>query len=217
MNSHDTRDRLLDAAEHLFARHGIDATSLRAITSEAGTNLAAVNYHFGSKEALVDAVIGRRLSPINRERLRLLDEAEAAAGGGPPELDAIVEAFVEPALRLARDPAHGGTDFVRLMAQVHSGPDEQKQRLMAQFDETLDRFGAALSRALPHLGTPDLFWRFAFLIGSMVFSLGHGDLLKARSGGACDPSDVKRTLSHLVAFVSAGLRAPAVDQAGGKP
>ncbi len=215
MNSHDTRDRLLDAAEHLFARHGIDATSLRAITTEAGTNLAAVNYHFGSKEALVDAVIDRRLGPINRERLRLLDEAEAAAGDSPPSLEAIVEAFAEPALRLVHGPAHGGTDFVRLMAQVHGGPDEQKRRLMEQFGETLERFGAALSRALPDLGASDLTWRFTFLIGSMVFALGHGDLLKAQSGGACDPADVKGTLRHLVTFVSAGLRAPTVDRAGG--
>ena len=211
MNSPQTRHRLLDAAERLFAQHGIDATSLRAITAEAGTNLASVHYHFGSKEALVDAVIARRLGPINRERLRLLDKAEAAAGEGPAELDAIVEAFVEPALRLVRDPDHGGTDFVRLMAQVHGGPDEQKQRLMNQFGEILDRFGAALGRALPHLGASDLCWRFFFLIGSMLVALGHGDILQSHSGGACDPSDVKGTLRHLVAFVSAGLRAPAVE------
>ena len=78
-----TKDRILDSAERLFARDGFEATSLRAITAEANVNLAAVNYHFQSKEALVQAVIGRRMGPVNAQRIALLDACEAEAGDAP--------------------------------------------------------------------------------------------------------------------------------------
>src|SRR5579871_5345079 len=97
-----TKDRILDTAERLFARDGFEATSLRAITAEAGVNLAAVNYHFQSKEALVRAVIGRRMGPVNEKRLAMLDACETAAGDGPLPLEGVLEAFVRPVLEIAR-------------------------------------------------------------------------------------------------------------------
>ena len=122
MNQTDTHNRLLDAAEHLFAEHGIAATSLRAITSEAPANLASIHYHFGSREALVEAVFARRLEPLNRERCRLLDLEEAAADG-PPPVEAIVNAFVAPAMRLAYDPDGGGEHFMCLMGRLYRNPE----------------------------------------------------------------------------------------------
>src|SRR5205807_225879 len=97
----DTKQRILDSAERLFAEHGFEGTSLRAIIADAKVNLAAIHYHYHSKEALLDAVILRRLAPVNRERLELLDACEQA---GPPSLEAVLEAFLAPAFRLGRDP-----------------------------------------------------------------------------------------------------------------
>src|SRR5579859_4078456 len=91
-----TKDRILDAAERLFAHKGIEATSLRTITAEAGVNLAAVNYHFQSKEALMHAVIARRLDPINQRRLAMLDAYEAEAAGAPVPLNQLLEAMLRP-------------------------------------------------------------------------------------------------------------------------
>jgi len=207
----DTRERLLNAAEHLFAEQGVGNTSLRAVTAEAGANLASVHYHFGSKEALIRAVIARRLEPVNAERLQLLSQVE---GDGTPELDRILEAFVAPALKLIHDPAHGGRCFMCLMAQLHAETGDLKAIAMAQLDTVITRFSAALQRALPGVPTATVLWRFAFTIGSMVFIMGHADTLKDKSRGLCDPSDVDTTLRQIVAYASAGLRAHVAGDSG---
>ena len=104
MNTSDTRNRLLDAAQRLFVENGIGTSSLRAITTKAGANLASVNYHFGSKEALIHAVFARSLEPLNQERLANLDRVEAEAGDSPPELEAVLESFLGPTFRMMEDP-----------------------------------------------------------------------------------------------------------------
>ncbi len=208
MNPPDTHNRLLDAAEHLFAEHGIRGTSLRAITSVAPANLAAVHYHFGSKESLVEAVFARRLEPLNRERCRLLDAVEAAANG-PPSVEAAVNAFVAPAMRLAHDPAGGGENFMCLMGRLYSEPGDLAFKITEQFAEVFQRFTSALARALPHLSQTDLFWRFFFMVGSLSMPLMGRHVIPRRTGGICDPSDIEANIRRLVAFLASGLRAPA--------
>src|SRR5208282_530434 len=115
-----TKDRILDTAERLFSEQGYAATSLRGIIAAAGVNLAAVHYHFHSKEALLEAVILRRALPANQERLALLDRCEEEAGDGPPALEEIIEAFVAPTFRMALDPAAGGMVFMRLLGRLHA-------------------------------------------------------------------------------------------------
>ena len=99
----DTRSRILDAAERLFMEHGFDGTSMRMITSQAGVNLAAVNYHFGTKELLIQEVFRRRLTHLNQSRLVALDQLEAEAAGAPIKPSRIVDAFFGTALRMAAD------------------------------------------------------------------------------------------------------------------
>ena len=113
-----TKDRILDAAESLFMEHGFEATSLRAITAAAGANLASVNYHFGSKEVLFQAVLTRRLDPMNQERLDLLTRLEREAEPDALPCDRILSAMFTPALKLARDPARGGKNFLRLLGRA---------------------------------------------------------------------------------------------------
>lgn len=100
----DTKTRILDTAEKLFGQNGFEATSLRDITAEAKVNLAAINYHFQSKDSLIDAVIQRRIEPVNRRRLEMLD-----AAGPHPSVEQIVESFVVPLLE-ARHHHHGALD-----------------------------------------------------------------------------------------------------------
>lgn len=203
----NTPERLLDAAEHLYAEQGVDATSLRAITAEAGANLAAVHYHFGSKEALTDAVFSRRLEPLNRERLRLLDDLELRSADQAPPLEAIVEAFILPPLRMSRDAKLG--KFVRLMGRMYSEPRVTFQRLVLRhLKEVVQRFLAALGRALPHLPPAELLWRFYFSVGSMIHTVADPAKLEHLSGGLCDPNDVDGNARRLTAFLVAGLSAP---------
>lgn len=207
----DTKTALLEAAERLFADRGIQAASLRAITLEAGANLASVNYHFGSKRGLVRAVFARRLGPLNQERLALL----AACGGrrGEDAVRCIVEAFVAPPLRMIYSDA-GGPEFARLVARSFSEPDaEVRDLILEQFRPVIDRFGAALRAALPELPAAEIAWRFLFMVGAMAYTAGQGDLLERFGHGSGPPADPEQVIERLVAFLAAGMQAP-MDRAG---
>jgi len=202
-----TKDRLLDAAEELFSDRGIDATSLRAVTSAAGANLASVNYHFESKDGLVRSVFLRRLEPLNNERLELLDALEVAAAGSPIELEAILDAWVMPALRMGQSPE--GKRFKRLLGRIYSEPGDSLQTLLRElFGEILQRFSAAIGRTLPELSSEELMWRVHFMLGAMIHTVADQPSIRAFSGGLCDPSDIEGVRRRLIDFVSAGLRSP---------
>lgn len=202
-----TRERLLDAAERLYSEQGIDATSLRAITAAADANLAAVHYHFGSKQALTEAVFGRRIVPLNEQRISRLDELER--GGEPVALSDIIEAFILPAFTVGRDPVHGGERFVRLMGRIYTEPGgELNDLLVQQFGSVMRRFTRALERALPHLSREEVLWRFHFMVGTMIHTVADPVKIGRLSGGLCDPEDVEGVTRRMVAFLAGGLRAP---------
>lgn len=202
-----TKDRILDAAERLFARDGFEATSLRAITAEANVNLAAVNYHFQSKDALVRAVIGRRMGPVNEKRLALLDACEAAAGDGPLPLEPVLDAFIRPVLEIACSHAK---DFGPLMGRLYTEPGEFIRYVFKEHLEYVgSRFVAAFRRALPALPQDELMWRMHFAIGVMTHTVGAARLLESLSGGRCDLSDVEGSLKRMKSFIAAGFTAPA--------
>ncbi len=213
----DTKAKILDAAEQLFAEHGFSATSLRQITTKAQVNLAAVNYHFGSKEALVEAVIARRMEPISMERLRHLDRLEAEAGEGGPALEQVVEAFIGSPLRMANAARDGGSNFMRLLGRVMSDPGEFAKQIFAErLRETVERFSAALSRLLPGLSEGDILWRLLFMAGTMVHTMSISGHLHKLTEGRCDTSDVEAIIKRLVPFLAAGLEASTpMDGTGG--
>jgi len=201
-----TKDRILDTAERLFARDGFEATSLRSITAEAQVNLAAVNYHFQSKDALVQAVIGRRMGPLNAQRLALLDAYEAEAGDAPVPLDQIMDAFLRPIVELVGSHAH---QFVPLIGRLYTEPGDFVARLYEQqFEHMRQRFFPVLGRALPDLPRGELAWRIHFAIGAMAHTMAASKILELMSGGEADISDVQGTLARLKGFIIAGLTAP---------
>jgi AcrR family transcriptional regulator len=202
-----TKDRILDTAERLFSEQGYAATSLRSIIAGAGVNLAAVHYHFHSKEALLEAVILRRSVPANEERLALLDRCEREAGNQPLPIEKVIEAFIAPTFRMARDPANGGMVFMRLLGRLHAEGDFLSGILISRFHEVLERFSIAMSRALPGLPPGELFWRLNFAIGAMAQALRGGtkDLGVITDLSVASNSDM--ALEQLVTFLSAGFRA----------
>jgi AcrR family transcriptional regulator len=206
----NTRDRILTAAEQLFMQHGFEATSMRMITAKAEVNLAAVNYHFGSKERLVEAVFERRLKVLNAERLRLLDALEEAAQGKPLLPAAIIEAFFGVALRMSQDKTHGGRTFIRLLGRAYTEPARFiRDFLAAQYAEVLARFKKALVRSLPHMPTDELIWRMHFMFGTMSYTIAGTDALQLIA--SCEPAqaeDVDAILRRVIPFLVAGLTAP---------
>ncbi len=203
----DTKQRILDAAERLFAERGFDVTSLRAITAAAGVNLAAVNYHFRSKDELIRAVLARNMAPLNARRLELLAASEARAQGRPVPVEEIVRALIGPMLELQRLPGHANLPM--LVGRMYTDPSPRiRQLFVDELGETARRFRAALGRSLPDLPPTDLYWRIGFIIGSTAITMAASWIIQMMSRGLCDPSDVQGTLDRLVAFVVAGLESP---------
>ena len=202
----DTRTRILDAAESLFVRHGLDATTLRMITAEAQANLAAVNYHFGSKEALIEAVFRRRLSWLNEQRIAVLDALEAEAGGAPLKPRQIVESYFGVTIRMAAS-SPGGKTFMRLLGRTYTEPSEFVRNFLAEeHAELIARYKAAFFKALPDVPQEEFLWRFHFMMGALAYAVSGADALRIL--GPIDDSDPEALYARLMSFLIGGLRAP---------
>lgn len=209
-----SRTRIMDVAEQLFREHGFEATSMRAITAAAGVNLAAANYHFGSKEALFEAVLRRRLDPMNQRRVELLAELEKRWEPAPVPCDRILSALLLPALELSRDPERGGANFLRLLGRAYADPAPFiRQFLSEQYATMIRRFKAAFGRALPELPKRELSWRLHFMMGALSYTLAGTDTLKliAEITGNEAAHDDELLLRRLAPFLLAGLTAPLAE------
>jgi AcrR family transcriptional regulator len=205
-----TKARLLDVAERLFADHGIDGTSLREITKEAKTNLAAVNYHFSSKDGLIAAVFARRLEPLSAEQSALLDAIEQRAGEQPARLEDVLRAIIQPAV-IGKSSLHEGQEpFHRLMGRVFAEPGSQLQLLVkTQFEKVSQRFDRLLRRSLPQLSAEEVFWRRQFLIGALHHVLLISDKPDSYAALGLHPSfEPRGMVEQLVDFAAAGFRVP---------
>ncbi len=199
----DTKDRIVSAAERLFAERGFAGTSLRTVTTKAGVNLAAIHYHFGTKDALLRAVFERRIGPLNAQRLERLDRLEAE---GSPTLEAVLEAFLSPIMTLKRDLEGEGLVWSRFIGRVYSEPIEVVETMIReQFEVVGQRFVTAFGRCQPDLSELEVVERLQFIIGVMSHSLidlNRIGLPAAQQGAGPE------TLQHMIAFLAAGFRAP---------
>ncbi len=195
-----TKDKILDTAERLFSEQGYDAVSLRHIIAEAGVNLAAVHYHFGSKQELLDAIVHRKVAPVNRDRLALLDRVEAEAGPSGPSLEKVLDAFLLP----VAEKADQFPQFVHLMGRIHAEgllPDI----LQRHFETVISRFTSALRLALPGVTEEEFGWRIHFLMASMAAAMTGSPLYQLPGM----PTAFQKRMAFLRAYICGGLRAPA--------
>lgn len=209
LSAGETRTRILDAALALFVAHGFEATSMRMITGAAGVNLAAVNYHFGSKDVLVQEVLRRHLHPLNEKRMSALDAAEQAAGGQPVRASMIMEAFFDGSLELAA-AGREGRDFMRLLGRTFTEPSPQVRAfLSAEYSAVISRYKQALQRALPGVPLEEIVWRLHFMLGAMSHAVSGIDSLQVLTGVQIDePDAMQRMAPRLMSFLLGGLRAP---------
>jgi len=194
----DTKQKILDAAAELFAEDGFAATSLRHIISKAGVNLAAIHYHFGTKQDLLDRIILQKISPLNDRRMELLDQFEAEAAPEQPSVEKIMEAFLAPAILMAP-----GSGFVKIMARFHSEKTGM-DAILRNFQPLLTRYTVALHRALPEMPEAEIAWKVHFMLGSMSLTLLMTPWLSEQAASEPAEAIVKR----LVTFVTAGFLAP---------
>lgn len=204
MVAEDTRERILDAAEHLFAERGFDGTSIRDVTADAGVNLAAVHYHFGSKEDLLRAVLERVVLPANALRLEMM---QAAYSGPEDERVAdLLRAFILPELRLARDLGDRGQCITRLIGRMFSEPNEVVHQLAADlFSEVGGCFIEGLHQALPDLSDEEVAFRMQCVVG--VFTFFMADTVPS-PWKLIDLNDPEGATERLVSFLEPALSAP---------
>jgi AcrR family transcriptional regulator len=197
-----TKDRILGAAEELFAQFGFAGTSLRQVTSRADVNIAAVNYHFGSKENLVNEVFRRRMDQMSAQRLSAL---KAAVEERPGDLEAILAAFVEPALALAQD-RHGGGAFVRVVARAYAEKNDALRKFLSDhYGHVLREFAKAIADCMPGLTKEELYWRLDFLAGSLTYAMADFGLIK-RPSGVSESAHRQRAAKELIRFAAAGFK-----------
>jgi AcrR family transcriptional regulator len=195
----DTKERILDAAEKLFGMNGFEATSLRDITSAADVNLAAINYHFQTKDSLIDAIVSRRIEPVNKKRFELLE-----AAGPNPTVEQILTAFMAPVMQVKVDAV------VPLIGRILSNPELFVERVFHKhLAPVSQRFVEALSKALPELPPSELLWRLHFSVGVLTHTMLWGRIFPKITNGVCDISDRAALVDRTVRFVAAGFRASA--------
>lgn len=209
-----TADRLLDAAERLVAERGVEGVSLRAVNAAAGTNVAAVHYHFGSKDALLEAVMRRRMDRLATLRLAML----RALGEHPsPPVRAVVEALVAPLAELSEDAAGPGRAYVRFLAALRAAGPQYRTLMARAFAPQFAPFDEALARALPHLPTPLRHFRLRIAGDAVVTTLAApeeaGSTLRG-DGAAFEHAEI---VAALIDGVTGLLAAPVSDRPRGAP
>lgn len=159
----NTKESILDVAERLFAKNGFAGTSIRAIVEEAEVNIAAINYHFKSKEGLFMAVIQRRFSEIENKRFSKLNK-HLLETNNSPSVEGITRAFLEP-LKHAFETKN---QVPKMLVRVFCESDELKELINPIFDETRKRFLSAMNKAYKNTAEAEIQWRFQYMISAMV-------------------------------------------------
>ena len=203
-----TKNKILDAAEILFADKGFNGTSLREITSKAEVNLAAVNYHFGSKKELIKSVMSRYMnefSPRLENALQVLCD-----NNENPTLVEVFSTFVEPLLSLNTFKENGTSQFLQLLGRGYI--DNQgflRWFLTTQYPNVISHFVAAVQKAYPELTAEEMFWRLHFTMGTVVFTMSSSDaLIDIAQSDFNKEMDISSVIQQVIPYISAGVAAP---------
>lgn len=208
------RERLLDAAEQLFAKRGFHAISIRDITDAAKVDVALVHYHFGSKRALLTSVFERRAEVLNRERLERLEAVRSSSR--TIDLETAVNAFMEPLLIRSSTGGRGWKAYFALIAQVNNSP-ELSALMTRHFDPVVHKFIDVLMEALPGSDPRDIYWGYHFLTGSLTLTFAETGRLDKLSERLCRSSDLDAVHARFAPFMAAGFKAVAGRRAGDAP
>lgn len=201
-----TRERLLDAAESLFAQKGFYGVTVRAIAREAQSDPALVAYYFGGKRELFDAVLLRRADKLNTIRLEWLEACERDAGPEGPAVEDIIAAFTGPLLDRSANGGPGWKAYFSLIGQVTNSPEWGAAVMGKYFDPIVRRFLESMRRALPDAPEEELYWSYHFLSGALVLTFADTGRVDSLSGGLCQTGDLNALHARLPEFVGAGFR-----------
>lgn len=216
VGSTDKRDQILDAAESLFAQYGFHGVTVRQVTSVANVDVALVYYYFENKRALFDAVLLRRATIVNKERLELLEAMENDPPDGECAIERLVAAFVDPIYRYLATGDTGWRHYFALIAQINNAPEWGMQVMPGFFDPVATKLIELLRKVLPDAEDDDLFWGFDFLSGALTLTLAGTGRIDRLSGGLCLSSDYASIQKRLPSFIAAGFRQLYAERKAGK-
>jgi AcrR family transcriptional regulator len=206
-NGDDARERILDAAENLFAHHGLDAVSVRDVARKAHVDTALVHYYFDTKRGLFDAVFERRAAILNTARIATMTAYEAAPGPGGVTVEGLVDAFLRPIFDAAASGGPAWKDYFALIAQVNNNPDWGGQTMARFFDPVIRHLIGALRRTLPGARDEDLFWSYHFLSGALTLTFAQTGRIDLLSDGLCKSSDFEAASARMARYIAAGFEA----------
>jgi AcrR family transcriptional regulator len=206
------REAILCAAEELFSTHGFNAVSVRDIAQAAGANPGSVTYHFKTKDGLLLEIYRRHCGPMNLRRSELLAAARRVRDH-TDRLEAIVRAYVLPAVSSGSDLAGGGARFTRLRAVMSAEGNAVVAKIIAQtFDDTSHAFIDAIGESLPQIPRTEIVWRSHFLLGALYYTLVTPERVSRLARGEADGSDPASAIEQLVRSTVASLQAPALEE-----
>ena len=206
-STQSTRNRILDAAEALFAQKGFEGVSVRQIMSRAGADVSLAYYHFKSKRDLFDQVMLRRADYLNEIRLRALEEVEQRHPDDAPTVDEIIGAFTGPLLDVLANDHDQWSHYFQLIAQINNNPEQGGKLMSRYFDPLVSRFIEALRKALPSCDEQDLYWSYHFLSGALTLTFAETGRIDNLSGGVCRSTDIPAINARMHRFLAAGFRA----------
>jgi AcrR family transcriptional regulator len=202
-----SKRKLLDAAEQLFAEKGFEVVSVRDITTLAKTNVAAVNYYFGSRDGLLMLVMTRYMTPVNEERIARLETLERKCPGKSVPIEELIDALVRPLVGQVRKSELSERLFYKLIGRTFAlQGDGLPPQIEEQLRQVLQRFTRAFGKALPTVPPDELNWRLHFMAGGMIHLLTHREVLPQLTDGVADSPAMEGTLRRFVRFAAAGLR-----------
>jgi len=200
----DMRERILDAAEDHFSRHGFWGVTIREVAQDAKVDTALLHYYFDTKRGLFDAVFARRAEIINRERIESIDAYESAAGDSI-SAEGVINAFLEPILQRAARGEQPWHNYFALIAQVNNTPAWGGETMARTFDPVIHRLIRALRKALPDATEEDLYWSYHFLSGALTLSLSQTGRIDRLSNGLCKSSDFAAIHRRMAPFIASGF------------
>ena len=201
------KERILDAAEELFAEHGFDGVTLRTISGAAGVDVALANYHFGPKRDLFDAVLNRRAEVLNKVRSDALDACIESAAPGNPTVEDIIHAYLSPMGKIQGSADEGWRHYFALVAYVNNSPEFGRELMSQYFNPLVTRFIEALKKAFPEAEDEALYWGYHYLSGALTLTMADTGRLDTLSGGRAQSSDFETGYAHMIPFIAAGFRA----------
>jgi AcrR family transcriptional regulator len=205
----NTKERILDAAEYLFAGEGYRGTSLRAITGKAKVNLASVNYHFGSKTSLLEDVIRRRILPLNQVRKKRLEHVRESAlkTGKKPDVKTVLLAFIEPTL-LFMESSPGARNFVTFIGRSFTDPDDTVRKVFLRFiKQIFHLLFETMCDALPGYQRDVVFWRLHFTMGALFHTMHVSGNINMGPKNVHAIIDAHSLINQIIPYVTAGMKA----------